>query len=96
MANNKVKTKHGEFEVKPLSFKERRELHRREVQAANIDGELDFSKYIDLINWVLHKALVSPQTVLDKFNDTEIDEIGSDIYMHYKEGSKKKTKKSEY
>ena len=93
MANNKVKTKHGEFEVKPLTFKERRELHKREIEAANVDGKVDNSKYIDLVNWVLDIALVSPQTILSDFDDTQVDEIGSDIYMHYKDGSKKKTSK---
>ena len=96
MANNKVKNKHGEFEVKPLSFKERRELHRLEIETANIDGDkMDFGKYVQLIDWVIEKALVSPAQKLEEFSDVEIDDIGSAIYNHYKKSSKKKTKKPE-
>ena len=90
--SNKVKTKHGEYDVKPLSFKERRELHKLEIEAANIDGEMDFGKYIVLIDWVIQKALINPAAILDGLDDTEIDDIGSEIYTFYKNSSKKKTK----
>jgi len=48
----KLKTKHGEFEIKPLTFSERRQLHKLEIDAANIGGEMDFGKYVEMIDWV--------------------------------------------
>ena len=39
-----VKTPHGDFEIRELSFKDRRELHRLEVKSFK-DGELDIEKY---------------------------------------------------
>ena len=92
----KVKTKHGEFDVKPLSFKERRQLHRLEIQAANIDGEnMDFGKYVEMIDWVISKTIPSSEAVLADFDDNQIDAIGAEIYTHLKNTNKKKTKKSE-
>ena len=95
MENNKLKTKFGEFEIKPLTFSEKRELHRLEIGAANINGEMDFEKYIAMIDWVLKRALINPEQKLEGLDDNEIDEVGSQIYQHYKSSSKKKTKKSE-
>jgi|14_taG_2_1085336.scaffolds.fasta_scaffold146403_1 hypothetical protein len=91
----KVKTKHGEFEIKPLTFSERRQLHKLEIDAANIGGDMDFGKYVELIDWVLKKALLTPEQKLEGLDDNEIDDVGSEIYQHYKNSSKKKTKKSE-
>jgi|TARA_S200002703_G_scaffold61912_2_gene53802 hypothetical protein len=93
--SDKVKTKHGEFDVKPLSFKERRELHKLEIQAANIDGEMDFGKYIEMIDWILRKALINPEQKLEGLDDNQIDDVGSELYTFYKNSNKKKTKKSE-
>lgn len=92
----KVKTKHGEFDVKPLSFKERRHLHKLEIEAANIDGDaMDFGKYVEMIDWLISKAIPNSESVLADFDDNEIDDIGAEIYAHVKNSSKKKTKKSE-
>ena len=92
----KVKTKHGEFDVKPLTFKERRQLHRLEIDAANIDGDsMDFGKYVELIDWVISKTIANSESVLSDFDDNQIDDIGAEIYTHLKSTNKKKTKKSE-
>ena len=92
--SEKIKTKHGEFDIKPLTFKERRELHRLEIETANINGEsMDYGKYLVLIDWVLLKALITPDLILEKFDDNQIDDIGSEIYNFYKNTSKKKNKK---
>tara|TARA_R100001510_G_scaffold42877_1_gene39325 strand:+ start:5443 stop:5727 length:285 start_codon:yes stop_codon:yes gene_type:complete len=92
----KIKTKHGEFDIKPLSFKDRRTLHRMEINAANIDGEkMDYGAYVEMIDWVLNKSLINTEMVLKDFDDNQIDEIGSEIYAYIKNSNKKKTKKSE-
>lgn len=91
----KIKTKHGEFEVKPLTFSERRHLHKLEIEAANIGGEMDFGKYIEMIDWLLKKTLLNPEVKLEGLDDNQIDDVGSEIYNHFKNSSKKKTKKSE-
>ena len=92
----KIKTKHGEFDIKPLSFKQRRELHRMEIEAANIDGEqMDFGKYVGMIDWVISKTIPNSEAVLADFDDNQIDDIGAEIYTFIKNNNKKKTKKSE-
>jgi len=92
----KLKTKHGEFDIKPLSFKERRHLHRLEIDAANIDGEkMDFGKYVEMIDWVISKTIPNSEAVLADFDDNQIDDIGAEIYTHLKNTNKKKNKKSE-
>ena len=66
----KLKTKHGEFDIKPLSFKERRKLHRLEIDVANIDGDkMDFGKYVEMIDWVISKTIPNSETVLADFDD---------------------------
>ena len=40
-----IKTKHGDFECRDLTFKRRRELHRLEVQAVDSDGNFQQDKY---------------------------------------------------
>tara|TARA_B100000900_G_scaffold400446_1_gene404063 strand:+ start:38 stop:322 length:285 start_codon:yes stop_codon:yes gene_type:complete len=92
----KIKTKHGEFDLKPLSFKDRRTLHRMEIDAANIDGDkMDFGKYVEMIDWIIMKTIVNAEITLKDYDDNEIDEIGAEIYTQIKNTNKKKTKKSE-
>tara|TARA_R100000329_G_scaffold127716_1_gene106430 strand:+ start:515 stop:781 length:267 start_codon:yes stop_codon:yes gene_type:complete len=87
-----VKTKHGTFEVRPITFGERRELHRLEMKAYQ-DNTLDPDGYFGLLNWVMKKAFINPEEKLQKFDDAEIDEILNEIYLHYKGLSKKKNSK---
>ena len=87
-----VKTKHGTFEVRSITFGERRELHRLEMKTF-WDESLDQDAYFDLLNWIMKKAFVNPEESLKKFNDAEIDEILNEIYLHYKGLSKKKNSK---
>ena len=87
-----VKTKHGTFEVRSITFGERRELHRIELKA-NKDGTIDPDGYFNLLEFVMNKAFEKPAKTLEKFDDNEVDEILNDIYMHYKGLSKKKNLK---
>ena len=87
-----VKTKHGTFEVRSITFGERRELHRLEMKTF-WDESLDQDAYFNLLNWIMKKAFANPEESLKKFNDAEIDEILNEIYLHYKGLSKKKNSK---
>ena len=87
-----VKTKNGNFEVRSITFGERRELHRLEMKTF-WDESLDQDAYFELLDWVMKKAFINPEETLQKFNDAEIDEILNDIYIHYKGLSKKKNSK---
>ena len=84
-----VKTPHGEFEVTPLTFKDRRYLHSMEISCMK-DGELDFSKFYIVLEWIMDFAFENPEEKLNSFDDNEIDEILLAIYNRYKEPSKKK------
>lgn len=85
----KVETNHGDFEVKELTFKDRRELHSLEIQSAT-DGEVDLSKFYNVLNWVMDFAFEDAEKALGQLNDNEIDEVLLAIYNRYKEPSKKK------
>lgn len=85
-----VKTKHGTYECRDLTFKDRRKLHRMEVAAIDIDGKFEPSKYYDVIEWVMDYAFDDPEANLGELSDVEIDVVLSDIYEAYKKPSKKK------
>ena len=51
-----VKTDHGEFECRDLTFKDRRELHRLEVSAVSTDGTVDSGKFYTVLEWVMEFA----------------------------------------
>ena len=87
-----IKTKHGEFEVRPINFAERRELHRLEMKVY-WDDKIDQDGYFDLLNWVMNKAFEDPEKMLKDYEDGKVDEILNDIYFHYKGLSKKKNSK---
>ena len=85
-----VKTKKGEFEVEPINFKDRRELHRKEIKVY-WDNKLDTDAYYELLDWVMNKAFKNPEEALGTFKDEETDDILSAIYQEYKGVSKKKS-----
>ena len=55
-----IKTEHGKFECRDLTFKDRRALHRLEVQAIDKDGNFQQDKYYDVIEWVMDFAFANP------------------------------------
>ena len=85
-----VKTKKGEFEVEPINFKDRRELHRKEIKVY-WDNKLDTDAYYELLDLVINKAFKNPEEALGKFKDEETDDILATIYQEYKGVSKKKS-----
>jgi len=87
-----VKTKHGTFEVRSITFGERRELHRFEMLTV-WEESLDKKAYLDLLDWVMNKAFENPEESLKNLDDAQIDEVLNDIYLHYKGLSKKKNLK---
>lgn len=79
-----IKTKHGEFEIRPITFGERRELHRLEMKVFWDENTIEKDAYFDLLNWCMEKAFPNPEETLEKFDDAQIDEVLNDVYMHYK------------
>lgn len=84
-----VKTDHGEFEVKPLTFQDRRKLHSIEVKSVK-DGDIDLSSFFDVLDWVMNYAFDKPEELLNHLDDNQVDEVLLAIYNNYKEPSKKK------
>jgi hypothetical protein len=89
-----IKTPHGEFEIRPITFGERRELHRLEMKVF-WDDEIERDAYFELLNWCMDKAFKDPEETLKKLNDSQIDEVLNDVYLEYKGLSKKKKSKPE-
>ena len=84
-----IKTEHGTFECRELTFKDRRELHRIEVSCIK-DGNIDMEKFIVVLDWVMQFAFDDPEAILGKLDDNQIDQVLIAIYNGYKEPSKKK------
>ena len=85
-----IKTPHGSFEVRELTFKDRRELHRLEVKTFKSE-EIDIEKYYDVLEWVMVFAFKNPEKALGKLDDNAIDEVLSIVYQEYKGINKKKS-----
>ena len=87
-----VKTDHGDFDIRPISFADRRELHRLEMKVY-WDEKIDQDAYFNLLNWVMEKAFEDPEEKLKDLDDGQIDEILNKFYFHYKCISEKKPSK---
>jgi len=88
-----IKTPHGEFDIRPITFGERRELHRLEMKVFWND-EIERDAYFDLLNWCMDKAFQDPEKTLKDLDDAQIDEVLNAVYLEYKGLTKKKTPKS--
>jgi hypothetical protein len=85
-----ITTKHGDFECRELTFKDRRKLHRLEVTTLDADGLINLEKYYDVLEFIMRFAFADPEAALGHLNDTEIDTVLSEIYTRYKNPPKKK------
>ena len=87
----KIKTDHGEFEIRELTFADRRKLHRIEVAAVNLKtGETNSEKFYDMLEWVMNYAFENPEESFAKLDDNQIDEVLIAAYNQYKAGVSKK------
>ena len=84
-----VKTPHGEFEVRDLTFRNRRKLHSLEIKSVS-DGEVDLNRFYEVLEWVMDFAFKNPEDAFAKLDDNQIDEVLLAVYNEYKEPSKKK------
>ena len=51
-----VKTPHGKFECRDLTFKDRRDLHKLEIQAVSTEGEVNTAQFYSVLEWVMEFA----------------------------------------
>jgi hypothetical protein len=86
----KVSTAHGDYTVNAISFKDRRTLHRMELNSINTDESVSQSGFMDLMDWIMEFAFDDPEKVLGKLADNEVDEVLIAVYNAYKEPPKKK------
>jgi|TARA_R110002020_G_scaffold355375_1_gene568077 hypothetical protein len=86
-----LKTDHGSFEIRDLTFSERRKLHRMEVSAVDLkSGEMNSDKFYDMLEWVMDFAFKKPAELFADMDDNQIDEILIAAYNKYKAGISKK------
>tara|TARA_R100000234_G_scaffold38340_1_gene22686 strand:+ start:5497 stop:5769 length:273 start_codon:yes stop_codon:yes gene_type:complete len=86
-----LKTDHGSFEIRDLTFADRRKLHRLELSAIDLKtGEMNSSKFYDMLEWVMNFAFDKPEELFAKMDDNIIDEILIAAYNKYKGGVSKK------
>ena len=84
-----IKTDHGTFECRELTFKDRRELHQLEVDCV-IDEKVNMQQFLKVLDWVMEFAFDNPEETLGHLDANSIDEVLMAIYNSYKEPSKKK------
>ena len=71
-----LKTDHGSFEIRDLTFADRRKLHRMEVSAIDLKtGDMDSSKFYDMLEWVMDFAFEKPEELFANMDDNKIDEV---------------------
>ena len=85
-----VKTEHGEYECRDITFKDRRALHRLEISAVGVDGVVESSKFYYVLEWIMDFAFDDAEKALSHLDDNQIDIVLMDIYNQYKVGDKKK------
>lgn len=89
----KIETKHGNYDVAEITYKQQRELHRAELKAINVDtGKLDVDRWMDLLDLVTIMAFGSEEASekeLDGLKQEEIDLVLSDIQSAYQNPPKK-------
>ena len=88
-----LKTDHGDFEIRELTFADRRKIHRMEVAAIDLkSGEMNNDKFYDMLEYIMNFAFTNPEELFAEMDDNVIDEILIAAYNKYKSGvSKKKT-----
>ena len=84
-----VKTPHGKFEVRTLTFKDRRALHGLEIKSAS-SGEINLEKFYHVLQWIMEFSFKNAEETLAHLDDNQIDEVLIAIYNEYKSPSKKK------
>ena len=84
-----VKTNHGEFEVNDLTFRDRRALHKVEINSIS-EGEFEANKFYNIMEWIMDFAFDDPEKTFEDMDDNQIDEVLISVYNKYKEPSKKK------
>ena len=86
-----IKTDHGSFEIRDLTFADRRKLHRMEIAAIDIKtGEMNSDKFYDMLEWVMNFSFKKPQEIFADMDDNQIDEVLIAAYNKYKAGVSKK------
>jgi len=83
-----LKTDHGTFEVREISFKQQRKLHRLNALCWQT-GELDLDAYYNLLDEV-HAVSGLSQRELDDLDDNQIDTVLQACFLSYKGLSSKK------
>ena len=88
-----LKTDHGDFEIRELTFADRRKIHRMEVAAIDLKtGEMNNDKFYDMLDHIMNFSFTNPEKLFAEMDDNVIDEILIAAYNKYKSGvSKKKT-----
>ena len=75
-----IKTDHGEFEVRPITFGERRELHRMNAKVW-AKGEMDIDSYYLLLERV--GEIAGLEAELESMTMPKIDQLLQSIFLEY-------------
>jgi|TARA_R110002073_G_scaffold238774_2_gene399878 hypothetical protein len=89
----KIETKNGNYDVSEITYKQKRELHRLELKALNIEtGKLDVDRWMDLLDHIAILAFGSEEEAekqLGGLEQEKIDLVLSEIQSSYQALPKK-------
>jgi len=85
-----IKTDHGSFEIRDITFAQRRDLHRVEIRVAGNSGEINPESFYELLEFVREMAFGDDEKIFEKLDDNEIDTVLLAAYNKYREGVSKK------
>lgn len=89
----KIETKNGNYDVSEITYKQKRELHRLELKAIDVDtGKLIVDRWMDLLDHVAILAFGSEEEVekqLGNLEQEKIDLVLSEIQSSYQTLPKK-------
>jgi len=85
-----IKTDHGSFEIRDITFAQRRDLHRVEIRVAGNGDEINPESFYELLEFVRDMAFGDDEKVFEKLDDNQIDAVLLAAYNKYREGVSKK------
>lgn len=85
-----ITTDHGSFEIRDITFAQRRDLHRVEIRVAQGSDEINPESFYELLEFVREMAFGDEEKVFEKLDDNQIDAVLLAAYNKYREGVSKK------
>jgi len=78
-----IKALKKDWEVRPITFKDRRYLYKENVKVYTSKDKFDWDLYYEMIEFVLSTAFEDHETFLKDIPDVGLDELAREILQSY-------------